>query len=157
MPRLRPSRQHWRKQHLGGEMPWWMKLNDDQLRDIGLWKYRHDYDRWTIVKDYISEKLTLEDIPEINRKMQIARKAMLWPDDTRPVNYRGSFLVDLGRVRTYPYVRRLWSNTSRREWFANFDKHGTEWDISIWDGSVIETSINESPKEYRIEAEKIRR
>ncbi|KAK2744909.1 hypothetical protein FQN55_006471 [Onygenales sp. PD_40] len=135
----------------------WMKLSHDQIKSLGLWKLRHEYDHWAIVKDYIAEELTLGHIPEIRRKMEIARKALLWPSDIGPPNYRGSFLVDLGRVRTYPYVRRLWSDTSRREWFAHFDKYGTSWDISVRDGSIIETSVNERLKEYIAEAAEMRK
>lgn len=56
----------------------------------------------------------------------------------KPENYRGSFLVDLGQGRTYPYPERLWSDTKRREYFKWFVEYVTTWEVSVKDGSVVE-------------------
>ncbi|KAM5489172.1 hypothetical protein MaudMau93_003669 [Microsporum audouinii] len=120
----------------------WIKLSGDQRP-----KFLQDYTPWAIVKDYIPHPVALTDVPEIRRKMKIARKALLFPEDAQPRNYRGSFLVDLGRVRTYPYPRRLWSNSKRMEYFKWFDKDTSEWEESVRDGSVIDGWVNEQLKE----------
>ncbi|EZG04868.1 hypothetical protein H106_05728 [Trichophyton rubrum CBS 735.88] len=120
----------------------WMKLSGKQRL-----KYLSHHTPWAIVKDYRPNPMTLDDVPEIRRKMKIARKALLFPDDTQPRNYRGSFLVDLGRVTTYPYPRALWSNEKRRQYFKSFDKEASEWVECVRDGEVISGSINEILKE----------
>ncbi|EGD93746.1 hypothetical protein TESG_01281 [Trichophyton tonsurans CBS 112818] len=120
----------------------WMKLSGKQRP-----KCLSHHTPWAIVKDYIPNPVTLDDVPEIRRKMKIARKALLFPDDTEPRNYRGSFLVDLGRVTTYPYPRVLWSNEKRRKYFRSFDKEASEWVECVRDGEVISGSINEILKE----------
>lgn len=119
----------------------WIKLNDQQFKALGN-KHR-TFCRWAVVKDLIREELTMNDIPEIRRKMQIARKALLWPRDIKSENYRGSFVVDLGSTLTYPYIRRFWSNTRRREAFAYLDKDISEWEPSLWDGKLINRYYNE--------------
>ncbi|KAM5432112.1 hypothetical protein MferCBS31731_007613 [Microsporum ferrugineum] len=119
----------------------WIKLSGDQRP-----KFLQDYTPWAIVKDYIPHPVALTDVPEIRRKMKIARKALLFPEDAQPRNYRGSFLVDLGRVRTYPYPRRLWSNSKRMEYFKWFDKDTSEWEECVWDGSVIDGWENQQLK-----------
>lgn len=67
----------------------------------------------------------------------IARQALLHPADSEPRNYRGSFLVDLGRVLTNPYIRPMPSYTRRRELFTRFDELASDWQLSIEDRSVI--------------------
>jgi hypothetical protein len=123
-----------------------MKLSDNQFKPI---HRRRDYSRWVIVKDYIPDHVSLDDVPEIRRKMHIARKAMLHPYDAQPRNYCGSFLVDLGQVKTYPYPKRLWSNSERRQYFAWFDEDASDWKISLQDGTVIHGWMNKLYKESR--------
>ncbi|PGG97274.1 hypothetical protein AJ79_09260 [Helicocarpus griseus UAMH5409] len=101
-----------------------MMLDDEQFKSLG--SDHRIFSRWAIVKGFIRDELAVSDIREIRRKMQIARKALLWPKDIKPENYRGSFLVDLGSTRTYPYIHRFWSNTSRREWFAYWEERGAD-------------------------------
>ncbi|WEW60303.1 hypothetical protein PRK78_005788 [Emydomyces testavorans] len=121
----------------------WIKLSDEQFRPLR----RYDWlSRWAIVKDYIPNKVAITDVPEIRRKMLIARKALLHPEDAKPVNFRGSFFVDLGTVRTYPYPQRLWSNTERRDFFEWFDRSASEWEVSVTDGNVVEGWINKQLK-----------
>ncbi|EER45402.1 conserved hypothetical protein [Histoplasma capsulatum H143] len=82
----------------------WIKLNDSQFKELG---NKHQiFCRWAIIKDMIPDEISMSDIPEVRRKMQIARKALLWPGDVKPENYRGSFIVDLGNTITYPEIRR---------------------------------------------------
>ncbi|KAE8306974.1 kinetochore Sim4 complex subunit Fta2 [Aspergillus transmontanensis] len=82
----------------------WIKLSDEQFQHIQREWGTKRYSRWAIVKDYIPDRVVLSDIPDIKRKMTIARKAKLFPGDAEPKNYRGSFLVDLGRTKTWPYI-----------------------------------------------------
>lgn len=124
----------------------WMKLSDKQFRPICR-PWGDVCSRWTIVKDYIADPLSISDVPEIQRKMRIARRARLYPRDTRPQNYCASFLVDLGSVFTYPYIGRLWSDYRRRQYFADFDEYAASWQVSIRDGTVIEGWVNETFKE----------
>ncbi|EFQ99326.1 hypothetical protein MGYG_02339 [Nannizzia gypsea CBS 118893] len=120
----------------------WMKLSGKQRpRFLSL------HTPWAIVKDYIPDPMTLDDVPEIRQKMKIARKALLFPDDAQPRNYRGSFLVDLGRVKTHPYPRVLWSKKEYRKYFECFDKDASEWVESVQDGEVIDGWVNEYLKE----------
>ena len=98
----------------------WMKLSDQQFYPISH-SWGNICSRWTIVKYYISEPLRITDDPDIQRKMRIANEALLYPRDVCPQNYRGTFLVDLSSVYTYPYIRRLWSNRRREEFFPDFD------------------------------------
>ncbi|EEP82056.1 predicted protein [Uncinocarpus reesii 1704] len=118
----------------------WIKLSDEQFKPLQRFS---GLSRWAIVKDYIPNEVSISDVPEIRRKMTIARKALLYPKDLQPRNFRGSFLVDLGAVRTYPYPpQRFWSNTRRREYFAWFDKDASQWEVSVRDGKVIEGWLN---------------
>ncbi|EQL30948.1 hypothetical protein BDBG_17963 [Blastomyces gilchristii SLH14081] len=87
----------------------------------------------------------MSDIPEVHRKMQIARKALLWPGDVKPENYRGSVIVDLGNTITYPGIRRFWSKSRRRESFASMDRYFTDWEQSHRDGKLIEKYRNTIP------------
>ncbi|PGH15457.1 hypothetical protein AJ79_02434 [Helicocarpus griseus UAMH5409] len=116
----------------------WMKLSTRQQQRP---KAVLSFSRWAIVKDYLPNPVTLEDIPEIRRKMAIPRKALMYPIDTQPRNYRGSFLVDLGSVRTYPYP--VWYRNEVRAFWSWFDKYVQEWEVSIRDGSVVEGWLNE--------------
>ncbi|KAK2875346.1 hypothetical protein FQN49_001664 [Arthroderma sp. PD_2] len=120
----------------------WMKLAGAQCP-----KAVRSHSRWAIVKNYIPNPVTLDDVPEIRRKMRIARKALLYPEDAQPRNYRGPFLVDLGRVRTYPYPPLLWSDTKRKEYFKWFDEYASSWEVSVRDGSLIEGWVNEKLKQ----------
>lgn len=91
----------------------WMKIPDRQRPK----HLRNEYTRWAIVKDYLPHPVRVSNVPEIRRKMDIARKALIHPGDAQPRNYRGSFLVDLGRVKTHPYPLQMWSNRERRRAF----------------------------------------
>ncbi|KAK2762192.1 hypothetical protein FQN54_001201 [Arachnomyces sp. PD_36] len=113
----------------------WMKLSDEQFNCLR--EYDHVYSRWAIVKDYIPNPIHISDVPDIRSKMRIARKARLHPTDLKPENFRGSFFVDLGEVRTHPYPKKLWSNYLRRRAFVGFDESARSWEVSIKDGSVI--------------------
>lgn len=126
------------------------QASDEQHRPVR--RYKHS--RWAIVKEYVPEPLAITDVPEVRRKMAtISRKARLHPNDATPDNYRGSFLVDLGRVRTYPYPTRLWFDTSRRVYFKWFDEYVTTWEVSTKNGSVIEGWLNDY---YRGQKERIK-
>lgn len=92
--------------------------------------------------------MSIDDVPEIRRKMSIARGALLHPGDAQPRNYRGSFLVDLGRVKTYPYPRPFWSTSRKREQYAIFDEYASNWQVSVRDGTVVDGSLNELFKQY---------
>lgn len=128
-----------------------MRLSDNQFKPFRL--KDSGYSRWAIVKDYLPNPIDIDDVPDIRRKMSIARGALLHPGDMQPRNYRGSFLVDLGRVKTYPYPRRLWSTSRKREYYAYFDEYASNWQVSVRDGTVVERSVNEVLK--RIEAERV--
>ncbi|KAI1993814.1 hypothetical protein LOZ53_002026 [Ophidiomyces ophidiicola] len=117
----------------------WLKLSDAQFRPL---RKHSNLTRWAIVKDYIPNKIAITDVPEIRRKMAIARKALLHPQDVQPRNFRGSFIVDLGRVKTYPYPRPYWSNTRQQAFFPYFDKAASDWQVCVRDGEVIEGWIN---------------
>lgn len=132
----------------------WLKLSDEQYHPVRKYKYS----RWAIVKDYLPDPVAITDVPEIQRKMaNIARKARLHPKDAKPENYRGSFLVDLGQVRTYPYPKRLWSDTKRREYFKWFDEYVTTWEVSVKDGSVVEDWIGAYLKRQQQRTEEFRK
>lgn len=105
----------------------WVKLSDEQFASFS--KSSQADSRWAIIKDYIPNETTAEDLPELQRKMLIARRARLHPRDLKPENYRGSFIVDLGEVRTYPYVDRLWSGRLRRRCFDCFNARSFAWEL----------------------------
>ncbi|KAK2755766.1 hypothetical protein FQN54_005916 [Arachnomyces sp. PD_36] len=125
----------------------WMKLSDDQFRPIR--RGNSGVSRWAIVKDYLSDPVQISDVPEIRRKMCIAYQATIHPSDILPRNYRGSFLVDLGRARTYPYVKRFWSNRAFESCFTMFDETIEEWEIDDEDGSVVMGGTNEKRKRFK--------
>ncbi|KAK2807345.1 hypothetical protein FQN50_005500 [Emmonsiellopsis sp. PD_5] len=131
----------------------WMEIPSHQRP-----KNMCEYTCWAIVKDYLPHPVTISDVPEIRRKMNIARKALIHPSDVQPRNYRGSFLVDLGRVKTYPYPPQMWSNQERKEFFPWFDGYASRWEVSIRDGSVVEGWLNKLFREnvVRLEAERKR-
>ncbi|KAK2799475.1 hypothetical protein FQN50_008447 [Emmonsiellopsis sp. PD_5] len=118
----------------------WMKLSSRQQQRP---KHMLQYTRWAIVKDYLPDPVSISDVPEIREKMKIARKALIHPNDTIPRNYHGSFLVDLGRVKTYPYPPQVWSNHERRQFFSWFDGWASRWEVSVRDGSVVEGWLNQ--------------
>ncbi|KAK2861175.1 hypothetical protein FQN49_004466 [Arthroderma sp. PD_2] len=128
----------------------WMKLSDEQFKP--LLNLQRSYSRWAIVKDYIPNPVRIGDVPEIRRKMAIARKAGIHPQDTQPRNYRGSFIVDLGRMLTYPYIGNLWSEYEYRKFFGAFDAEASEWEESIRDGTIIPRWVNEQFREIRAES-----
>ncbi|KAK2754806.1 hypothetical protein FQN54_006699 [Arachnomyces sp. PD_36] len=113
----------------------WMKLSDEQLPPINRWD--SGYTRWAIVKDYIPDPVQLTHVPEIRRKMKIANRAAICPDDILPRNYQGSFLVDLGSSKTWPYVRGLWSHSAFDSVFEMTDKSVEDWQIDDLDGSRL--------------------
>ncbi|KAI2048660.1 hypothetical protein LOZ44_003870 [Ophidiomyces ophidiicola] len=106
----------------------WLKLSDTQFQPLP--KYSN-LTRWAIVKDYIPHKVAITDVPEIRRKMAIARDALLHPQDVQPRNFRGSFFVDLGRVKTYPYPELSWSTTRQQEFFPAFDREASDWQLIV--------------------------
>ncbi|KLJ13876.1 hypothetical protein EMPG_09371 [Blastomyces silverae] len=150
-PFVREARAFARLDSVGENGTWavkchgWMKLNDQQFKALG--NHHRMFCRWAIIKDLIPDEISMSDIPEVRRKMQIARKALLLPGDIKPENYRGSFVVDLGSTVTYPEIRRFWSNTRRREKFASFDRYFNDWEPSHRDGTLIEKYRNTIPKE----------
>ncbi|OGM42743.1 hypothetical protein ABOM_008187 [Aspergillus bombycis] len=78
----------------------WIKLSDEQFQPIDHRWGAEKYSRWAIVKDYIPERVSMSDIPEIQRKMTIARRARLYPVDLQPRNYRAhSSLIWVARKR----------------------------------------------------------
>ncbi|EEP81185.1 predicted protein [Uncinocarpus reesii 1704] len=126
----------------------WMKISGRQRL-----KSMREYTCWAIVKDYLPHPVSISDIPEIRRKMKIARKALIHPSDTQPCNYRDSFFVDLGRVKTHPYPPQMWSNRERREFFTWFDGYASRWEVSVRDGSVVEGWLNQEFKRSIAEVE----
>ncbi|KAK2755008.1 hypothetical protein FQN54_006536 [Arachnomyces sp. PD_36] len=137
----------------------WMKLSDEQYKRASRLELSH-LSRWAIVKDYLPDPVSLDDVPEIRSKMSIARRAQLHPEDTLPRNYRGSFLVDLGRVMTYPYPKRIWSNRRRRHFYDVFwDEYVSGWQVSVryYDsGEVVEGKVNERFKDSIAEEKEAR-
>ncbi|RJE18084.1 hypothetical protein PHISCL_09575 [Aspergillus sclerotialis] len=89
----------------------WIKLSDEQYRSLPR-RYGFPLIHWAIVKEYLPNPIQLSDIPEIVRKKEIARQALMYNPhncDILPRNFRGSFIVDLGNTITYPYPL-YWSN-----------------------------------------------
>jgi hypothetical protein len=124
----------------------WMKLSDEQLQPV----HGEDYiTPWTVVKDYIPGPVQLSDTPEIHRKLEIAQRAVIHPDDLKPRNYRGSFLVDLGNVRTCPYVKELWSDRVFERVFKRYDRVIGRWEIDDSDGSVVQGGTNERRRQAK--------
>ncbi|PGG98354.1 hypothetical protein GX51_06841 [Blastomyces parvus] len=150
-PFVREARAFARLDSVGENGTWavkchgWMKLTDQQFKALGA--KNRKFCRWAIIKDMIPDEISMSDIPEVRRKMQIARKALLWPRDVKPENYRGSFIVDLGSTRTYPEVRHRFWKTRRREDFASMDRYFADWEPSHRDGKLIEKYRNPIPKE----------
>lgn len=91
--------------------------------------------------------------------MEIARQAHIYPSDIQPRNYRGSFLVDLGRARTYPYVKRFWSHRALDDCFSMYDECVGRWEVDDQDGSVVKGGTNEKRRRFkeRNEGAEIRR
>ncbi|EEH07261.1 conserved hypothetical protein [Histoplasma capsulatum G186AR] len=158
-PFVREARAFARLDSVGENGTWavkchgWIKLNDSQFKELG---NKHQiFCRWAIIKDMIPDEISMSDIPEVRRKMQIARKALLWPGDVKPENYRGSFIVDLGNTITYPEIRRFWSNTRRREIFAGMDRCFSNWEPSDWDGKLVDKFFNDMHKKNVAAAKKL--
>ncbi|KAK2757625.1 hypothetical protein FQN54_004594 [Arachnomyces sp. PD_36] len=114
----------------------WIKLSDTQLKPIR--RRIRGNTRWAIVKDYLPDPVTLDDVPEIRRKMRLAHEARLHLGDIQPRNFRGSFLVDLGCVKTYPYPKRLWFPRRVREGKTLHDEIVSKWQILVRDGTIVE-------------------
>lgn len=133
----------------------WMKLSDEQFRPIR--RSCANSTRWAIVKDYLPDPVKITDAPEIGRKMEIAQRAVIHPLDIEPRNYRGSFLVDLGSVRTYPYVRRLWSDRAFGRAFEMYERGIRMWEVDEEDGSVVQGGTNNRRKKLREQDEEMRR
>ncbi|KAK2793820.1 hypothetical protein FQN50_009975 [Emmonsiellopsis sp. PD_5] len=124
----------------------WLKLSEGELNRFQR-RWGRSLSPWAIIKDYIPNPVALADVPEIQRKITIARKARLYPRDCGPENFRGSFLVDLGSVRTYPFP--VWNDRCRRAFFDSFPEHVGEWQESIEDGTVIAGWLNDELKRNR--------
>lgn len=136
----------------------WMKLSDEQFQPIRRYHSRgDDISRWAIVKDYLPDPVQITDTPEIRRKMEIAQRAVIHPLDIEPRNYRGSFLVDLGSVRTYPYVRRLWSDRAFGNTFEMYEKGIEMWEVDEVDGTVVQGGTNDGRRRFKEEEAEIRR
>ncbi|PGH34633.1 hypothetical protein GX50_02523 [[Emmonsia] crescens] len=104
----------------------WLKLSDEQFEQYS--KYPQ-YSRWAIIKDYLPDPATRADIPEMKHKMEIAHKALLYPQDQKPENYRGSFMVDLGSTKTWPFPKSQWWEEGRKLKFKYFHKGVEEWEF----------------------------
>lgn len=94
----------------------WMELSDKQFeavtRDTG--SLRVDLSRWAIVKEYEPALTDASHLPKIYANFEIAKRAKTLPQDIRPGNYRGTKIVDLSSVLTYPCPE--WSDF----WFEFF-------------------------------------
>ncbi|KAK2797936.1 hypothetical protein FQN50_009032 [Emmonsiellopsis sp. PD_5] len=102
----------------------WLKLSGDQFARFS----KHPkVSPWAIIKDYLPDPATRADIPEMKRKMRLIRKSWIFPQDLKPENYRGSFMVDLGCCKTWPYVKRMWSEVGRKSTFKDFDEDVEDW------------------------------
>ncbi|KAI9741259.1 MAG: hypothetical protein M1834_002975 [Cirrosporium novae-zelandiae] len=97
----------------------WMKLTDEQFTIVKKLVYvDNDPDldskdtvnltRWAIVKRYMPELTRITDLPHIIETLEIAKCARMHDEDPSPDNYRGSRLVDLGCVKTWPHP--LWTS-----------------------------------------------
>ena len=85
----------------------WMKITPEQLHNIRRAINIYELTPWAIVKDLVNNDLTPEHIPAIINNLDIAYDALMVLNDTRPENYKGSILVDLGTTKIWPHP--LWS------------------------------------------------
>lgn len=137
-----------------------MKLSDEQVHPVRRYLLHGGHTaatRWAIVKDYLPDPVQISDTPEIRRKMKIAQTAVIHPMDIHPRNYRGSFLVDLGSVRTFPYVRRLWSDRAFGNVFEMHEKGIGAWEIDEADGKMALGGTNAGRKRLKEEEAEMRR
>lgn len=85
----------------------WMHLSDAQMACLtSAYTYAtnlNECTRWGIIKDFISEPPTLDDIPMIRSKLDIAKHTMLLPEDAVARNYQKTSMVGLGSAKTFPY------------------------------------------------------
>lgn len=77
-------------------------LSDEQFEQIQAVAPDHDLSRWIIVKDYGTEPSNASHIQDVHTNFEIAKRARILPRDVTARNYRGSKIVDLSDVLTYP-------------------------------------------------------
>lgn len=102
----------------------WIKLSDGQFESISKVVDLCGSTRWAIVKEYISTPTVPSHIPTTLTNFAIPRKAWMIPDDTRPQNYRGPYIVDLGKTITFPHP--LW-DVNWSDWFYENTAQGPKY------------------------------
>jgi hypothetical protein len=82
--------------------------------------------RWVVVKEYLPEPTNRSHMDTIVNNFRIPREARILPWDMSPENYRGSQVVDLGRVLTEPHPE--WEDFEF-DWFYTTTLQG----IKLWE------------------------
>ena len=127
----------------------WMKLSDAQQRPIAKRYGIIEQGRWAIIKDYLPNPVQLSDCQEIARKKDIFRRALICVGDVQPRNFRGSFLVDLGTCKTYPYIKRFWSDREFNRVWENYDKNVMNWEVHEQTGEVVFGGTNAQRRKHQ--------
>lgn len=118
-------------------------MSDEQYRPL-LRRYGFPPSHWAIIKDYLPNPIQLSDVPEIIRKKEIARRALIYNphnSDILPRNFRGSFMVDLGSTLTYPYPL-YWSNWGFENAYETYDKWVTGFEPDDETGEIVIPGYN---------------
>ena len=133
-----------------------MKLSDKQQRPIVRKTSLIDPGRWAIIKDYLPNPVQLSDCQELARKKDVFRRALIYTNDIKPSNFQGSFIVDLGSAKTYPYITRFWSEIEFDRVWDNYDFNVTDWEIDEETGVVVFAGTNAQRREDQKHAALIR-
>lgn len=134
-----------------------MKLSDAQQRPIAKRYGIIEQGRWAIIKDYLPNPVQLSDCQEIARKKDIFRRALICVGDVQPRNFRGSFLVDLGTCKTYPYIKRFWSDREFNRVWENYDKNVMNWEVHEQTGEVVFGGTNAQRRKHQQQAALMRK
>lgn len=133
-----------------------MKLSDKQRHPIVKATRFVDPGRWAIIKDYLPNPVQLSDCQEIVKKKDIFRRALVYTNDIKPSNFRGSFIVDLGSAKTYPYIKPFWSEIEFDRVWENYDFNVTDWEVDEETGLVVFAGTNAERRMHQKQAAVLR-
>lgn len=133
-----------------------MKLSDKQLRPIVRRTRLIDPGRWAIIKDYLPNPVQLSDCQELVRKKDVFRRALIYTNDIKPSNFRGSFIVDLGSAKTYPYIKRFWSEIEFDRVWDYYDYNVTDWEVDEETEVVVFAGTNAQRRMHKKKAALLR-
>lgn len=129
-----------------------MKLSDKQRRPIVRRTHLIDPGRWAIIKDYLPNPVQLSDCQKVALKKDIFRRALVYTNDIKPSSFRGSFIVDLGSAKTYPYIKPFWSEIEFDRVWEHYDHNVTDWEVDEETGVVVFAGTNAQRRMHQKQA-----